>query len=84
MVVMPNLNYDVPQDFEGNETMYESMSKSMSELERTKDESKTRRHNRGNGLKDIRLILLNKRKGCCYDTYRRYYTNSEKHNCCIN
>lgn len=39
-VVMPNLNYDVPQDFEGNETMSESMSesmsKSMSELERTR------------------------------------------------
>ena len=37
---MPNLNYDVPQDFEGNETMSESMSesmsKSMSELERTR------------------------------------------------
>lgn len=31
-VVMPNLNYDVPQDFEGNETMSESMS----ELERTR------------------------------------------------
>ena len=31
-VVMPNLNYDVPQDFEGNETMSESMSESMSEL----------------------------------------------------
>ena len=25
-VVMPNLNYDVPQDFEGNETMSELMS----------------------------------------------------------
>ena len=39
-VVMPNLNYDVPQDFEGNETMSESMSesmsKSMSELQRTR------------------------------------------------
>lgn len=39
-VVMPNLNYDVPQDFEGNETMSESMSElmseSMSELERTR------------------------------------------------
>ena len=39
-VVMPNLNYDVPQDFEGNETMSESMSKSMSEsmseLEKTR------------------------------------------------
>ena len=38
--MMPNLNYDVPQDFEGNETMSESMSKSMSksmsELERTR------------------------------------------------
>ena len=33
---MPNLNYDVPQDFEGNETMSELMSKSMSELERTR------------------------------------------------
>ena len=33
---MPNLNYDVPQDFEGNETMSESMSESMSELERTR------------------------------------------------
>ena len=31
-VVMPNLNYDVPQDFEGNETMSESMS----ELEMTR------------------------------------------------
>ena len=31
-VIMPNLNYDIPQDFEGNETM----SKSMSELERTR------------------------------------------------
>ena len=31
-VVMPNLNYDVPRDFEGNETMSESMS----ELERTR------------------------------------------------
>ena len=31
-VVMPNLNYEVPQDFEGNETMSESMS----ELERTR------------------------------------------------
>lgn len=31
-VVMPNLNYDVPQDFEGNETMSESVSESMSEL----------------------------------------------------
>ena len=31
-VVMPNLNYDVPQDFEGNDTMSESMS----ELERTR------------------------------------------------
>ena len=28
------------------------------------------------------MILLNKRKGC-YDTHRRYYTDSEKHNCCI-
>lgn len=39
-VVMPNLNYDVPQDFERNETMSESMSElmseSMSELERTR------------------------------------------------
>lgn len=35
-VVMPNLNYDVPQDFEGNETMSELMSESMSELERTR------------------------------------------------
>ena len=35
-VVMPNLNYDVPQNFEGNETMSESMSESMSELERTR------------------------------------------------
>ena len=35
-VVMPNLNYDVPQDFEGNETMPKSMSESMSELERTR------------------------------------------------
>ena len=39
-VVMPNINYDVPQDFEGNETMSESMSKSMpesmSELEKTR------------------------------------------------
>lgn len=39
-VVMPNLNYDVPQDLEGNETMSElmseSMSESMSELERTR------------------------------------------------
>jgi len=34
-VVMPNLNYDVPQDFEGNETMPKSMSESMSEFERT-------------------------------------------------
>ena len=31
-VVMPNLNYDVHQEFEGNETMSESMS----ELERTR------------------------------------------------
>lgn len=31
-VIMPNLNYDIAQDFEGNETM----SKSMSELERTR------------------------------------------------
>lgn len=39
-VVMPNLNYDVPQNFERNETMSEimseSMSESMSELERTR------------------------------------------------
>ena len=35
-VVMPNLNYDVPQDFEGNDTMSELMSESMSELERTR------------------------------------------------
>lgn len=39
-VVMPNLNYDVPQDFERNEPMSElmseSMSESMSELERTR------------------------------------------------
>ena len=39
-VIMPNLNYDIAQDFEGNETMSElmskSMSKSMSELERTR------------------------------------------------
>ena len=39
-VVMPNLNYDVLQDFEENETMSESMSElmseSMSELERTR------------------------------------------------
>ncbi len=35
-VIMPNLNYDIPQDFEGNETMSELMSKSMSELERTR------------------------------------------------
>ena len=43
-VVMPNLNYEVSQDFEENETMSElmselmseSMSKSMSELERTR------------------------------------------------
>ena len=35
-VVMPNLNYDVPQDFEENETMSELMSESMSELERTR------------------------------------------------
>ena len=35
-VVMPNLNYDVPQDFEGNETMSESMSESVSKLERTR------------------------------------------------
>ena len=39
-VVMPNLNYDVPQEFEGNETMSELMSElmseSMSELERTR------------------------------------------------
>ena len=33
---MPNLNYDIPQDFEGNETMSELISKSMSELERTR------------------------------------------------
>ena len=37
-----------------------------------------------NGLKDIRLILLNERKRCCYDTHRRYYANSEKYNRCIN
>ena len=36
IIVMPNLNYDVPQDFEGNETMPKSMSESMSELERTR------------------------------------------------
>ena len=35
-VVMPNLNYDVSQDFEENETMSESMSELMSELERTR------------------------------------------------
>ena len=39
-VVMPNLNYEVSQDFEENETMSElmseSMSESMSELERTR------------------------------------------------
>lgn len=35
-VVMPNLNYDVSQDFEENETMSELMSESMSELERTR------------------------------------------------
>ncbi len=35
-VIMPNLNYDIAQDFEGNETMSELMSKSMSELERTR------------------------------------------------
>lgn len=39
-VVMPNLNYDLSQDFEENETMSEvtskSMSESMSELERTR------------------------------------------------
>ena len=35
-VVMPNLNYNVPQAFEENETMSESMSESMSELERTR------------------------------------------------
>lgn len=39
-VVMPNLNYDVSQDFEENEIMSElmseSMSESMSELERTR------------------------------------------------
>lgn len=35
-VIMPNLNYDIPQDFEGNETMSELISKSMSELERTR------------------------------------------------
>lgn len=39
-VVMPNLNYDVPQGFERKKTMSESMSKlmseSMSELERTR------------------------------------------------
>lgn len=39
-VVMPNLNHDVPQDFEGNETMSELMSElmsnSMSELEKTR------------------------------------------------
>ena len=34
-------------------------------------------------VKDIRLILLNKGKGD-YDAYRRYYTNSENYNCCIN
>ena len=33
---MPNLNYDVPQDFEEHETMSESMSELMSELERTR------------------------------------------------
>lgn len=31
-VVMPNLNYDVSQEFEENKTMSESMSESMSEL----------------------------------------------------
>lgn len=35
-VIMPNLNYDIAQDFEGNETMSELISKSMSELERTR------------------------------------------------
>ena len=35
-VVMPNLNYDVPQDFEEHETMSESMSELMSKLERTR------------------------------------------------
>lgn len=39
-VVMPNLNYDVPQGFERKEKMSESMSElmseSMSELERTR------------------------------------------------
>lgn len=35
-VVMPNLNYDLSQDFEENETMSEVTSKSMSELERTR------------------------------------------------
>lgn len=33
---MPNLNYDVSQEFEENKTMSESMSKLMSELERTR------------------------------------------------
>ena len=33
---MPKLNYDVPQDFEGNETMSESMSESVSKFERTR------------------------------------------------
>lgn len=35
-VVMPNLNYDVSQEFEENKTMSESMSKLMPELERTR------------------------------------------------
>ena len=52
----------------------------------SKENSKGKRKRKvqGNGLKDIRLILLNTRKGCFYDTHRRYYTNSEKHNYCIN
>lgn len=33
---MPNLNYDVSQEFEENKTMSESMSKLMPELERTR------------------------------------------------
>lgn len=35
-VVMPNLNYDVSQEFEENKTMSKLMSESMSELERTR------------------------------------------------
>ena len=70
-VVMPNLNYDVPQDFEGNETMSESMS----ELERARMQVVL---GYLNGNKEISSVIAAELLGVEVKTASRLLSKAEK------